>query len=45
MARQFLTMKYHYKATDKEKKLLKLLYRISKNENTFFKRNIYSHIL
>ena len=31
MARQFLTMKYHYKATDKEKKLLKLLCRISKN--------------
>ena len=31
MARQFLTMKYHYKASDKEKKLLKLLCRISKN--------------
>ena len=31
MSRQFLTMKYHYKASDKEKKLLKLLCRISKN--------------
>ena len=31
MARQFLTMKYHYKACDKEKRLLKLLCRISKN--------------
>lgn len=31
MTRQFLTMKYHYKATDEEKKLLKLLCRISKN--------------
>ena len=31
MTRQFLTMKYHYKATDKEKKLLKLLCGISKN--------------
>ena len=27
----FLTMKYHFKATAKEKKLLKLLCRISKN--------------
>ena len=31
MPRQFLTMKYHYKASDKEKRLLKLLCRISKN--------------
>ena len=31
MARQFLTMRYHYKATDREKRLLKLLCRISKN--------------
>ena len=27
----FLTMKYHFKANEKEKKLLKLLCRISKN--------------
>ena len=27
----FLTMKYHYKASSKEKQLLKLLCRISKN--------------
>ena len=27
----FLTMKYHYKGNDNEKKLLKLLCRISKN--------------
>ncbi len=31
MARHFLTMKYHYKASDKEKKLSKLLCKISKN--------------
>ena len=38
----FLTMKYHYKASSKEKQLLKLLCRISKN---IYNSALYPYLL